>query len=131
MKNSLLHHPLKEKILTEVEQEMMNILWKIEPCSIHQIIENLPKNRELAYTSVATIIRILEQKEFLKSDKENKFHVYSSKITKEEYEKKSLSHLAKNVFDNKPLNIVKCLFNSKNLSKNDLHEIQKLLDENS
>jgi predicted transcriptional regulator len=55
---------LKDKMLTEVELEMMTVLWKIEPCSVSQICEDLSKERELAYTSVATIIRILEQKGF-------------------------------------------------------------------
>ena len=96
-----MHEKIKNqiKILTEVELEMMNILWKIEPCTINQISEKLAKDRDLAYTSVATIIRILEQKGVLESKKENRSYIYSALISKEEYELSSLSHLITNVFD--------------------------------
>ena len=120
---------LKNKILTDVELEMMTILWKIEPCSVNQIIEQLPKSRDLAYTSVATIIRILEQKGFLTSTKESKYHIYSAVISKEEYEQNSLSHLIENVFDGSPSLLVKRLLNKKNISQKDLQDIQKILDQ--
>ncbi|MES2614968.1 MAG: BlaI/MecI/CopY family transcriptional regulator [Bdellovibrionota bacterium] len=119
---------IKTKTLTEVELEMMTILWRIEPCTINQIIEKLPHGRDLAYTSVATIIRILEQKGIVKSKKENRSFIYSALMTKEEYELNSLSHLITNVFDGEPSLLVKRLLNNKNIDKKSLDEIYKLLD---
>jgi len=120
---------LQTKILTEVELEMMTILWKIEPCTINQIIEKLPKERNLAYTSVATIIRILEQKGIVKSKKENRFYIYSALVTKEEYEQSSLTHLITNVFEGDPSLLVKRLLSNKNINKTELSELQKLLEQ--
>ena len=126
-----MHEKIKNqiKILTEVELEMMNILWKIEPCTINQISEKLAKDRDLAYTSVATIIRILEQKGVLESKKENRSYIYSALISKEEYELSSLSHLITNVFDGEPSLLVKRLLNNKNMNKKELSEIHKLLEQ--
>ena len=50
-----------EKPLTATELEMMNVIWRIGPCSVLQVVEQLRPERELAYTSVSTIVRILEQ----------------------------------------------------------------------
>jgi predicted transcriptional regulator len=46
-----------EKLLTDTELELMSILWKIQEGSVHEVIENLPVGRKLAYTSVSTILR--------------------------------------------------------------------------
>ena len=52
----------EEKLFTEAETELMNILWKLGEGSVADVIEHLPKGRDLAYTSVSTFLRILEQK---------------------------------------------------------------------
>ena len=54
-----------EKLLTQVELEHMSILWKLGQGSVNDVLEALPKGRPLAYTSVSTILRILEQKGYL------------------------------------------------------------------
>ena len=57
------------KLLTETELELMTILWKLGEGSVADVIALLPKERALAYTSVSTILRILEQKEILTTRK--------------------------------------------------------------
>ena len=71
-----------EKLLTEVELELMTILWKKGEGSVADVIEGLPKDRNLAYTSVSTILRILEQKGALKTRKEGRGHVYIPALKK-------------------------------------------------
>ena len=46
------------KELTAVELEMMNVIWRIGPCSVARVQEQLQPERDLAYTSVSTIVRI-------------------------------------------------------------------------
>ena len=68
----------KSDLLTEVELEFMNELWALEEGTVRDVLERLPEDRNLAYTSGATILRILEQKEFVTSRKEGKSHVYKA-----------------------------------------------------
>ena len=63
---------------------MMNVIWRIGPCSVSQILEALPPERPLAYTSVSTIVRILEQKQFVVSQKEGRGHLYKAALAKDE-----------------------------------------------
>ena len=72
-----------DKMLTEVELELMTILWSLSEGSVADVIERLPKNRNLAYTSVSTILRILEQKGTLKARKEGRGHIYMPLVSKE------------------------------------------------
>ena len=70
------------KLLTEVELELMTALWKLGEGSVADVLETLPKERKLAYTSVSTILRILEQKKVLKARKEGRGHVYVPMLEK-------------------------------------------------
>ena len=55
----------KSEFLTEVELEFMTVLWQIGRGTVRDLIAKLAADRNLAYTSVATIMRILEQKNFV------------------------------------------------------------------
>ena len=118
-----------EKPLTEVELQMMNAIWDLGECTVKEVQVLLSKEKELAYTSVATIMKILEQKGFLRSTKNDRAHTYISLITRQEYEKTSLKHLAKNVFKDDPSSMVMRLLNDSKLSQEELQKIQKILDE--
>jgi predicted transcriptional regulator len=117
------------KLLTETELELMTILWKLGEGSVSEVIEMLPKERDLAYTSVSTILRILEQKEILQTRKEGRGHIYTPRIQKSEYEAKTVKHVVDRVFDGTPVALVRQLLDSVNLNDNDLKELKKMIDQ--
>jgi predicted transcriptional regulator len=116
-----------EKPLTATELEMMNVIWRLGPCSVHQVVEALRPNRELAYTSVSTIVRILEQKGYVTSLKAGRGHVYEAAIDKETYQAKSLERLVSNVFDGTPTLLVQRLLDSNQLSIEELERLRKMV----
>ena len=117
-----------EGLLTATELELMNILWNLGSGTVRDVMAKLPEDRDLAYTSVSTIIRILEQKGMLDSRKEGKAHIYSPKMEKGQYEKKETSSLVKNLFGGSKLDLVKCLIADEKLSKKEMQELKKLID---
>jgi predicted transcriptional regulator len=116
-----------EKPLTATELEMMNVIWRIAPCSVHQVVEALRPQRELAYTSVSTIVRILEQKGYVRSQKEGRGHLYEPTVPKEAYQATSLQRLVSNVFDGAPALLVQRLLDSEQLSAEELERIRALV----
>ena len=70
------------KRLTEVELELMSILWRLQGGSVGDVMSALPRERALAYTSVSTILRILEGKGVLAARKEGRGHVYTPLLDK-------------------------------------------------
>jgi predicted transcriptional regulator len=118
-----------EKLLTEVELELMTILWRMGEGSVSEVIEHLPKHRELAYTSVSTILRILEQKEVLKTRKEGRGHIYIPALKKSDYEAKAVKHVVDRVFDGTPVALVRQLLDSGEVSENELAELKKLISD--
>ena len=117
------------KLLTETELELMTILWRLGEGSVADVIEHLHKERDLAYTSVSTILRILEQKKILKTRKEGRGHIYTPQIKKSEYEAKTVKHVVDRVFDGTPVALVRQLLDSVELNANDLKELKSLIDQ--
>jgi predicted transcriptional regulator len=117
------------RLLTDVELELMSILWNLGEANVAQVIEALPKGRELAYTSVSTILRILEQKGTLKSRKEGRGHVYIPLLKKAEYEKRAIKHVVDHVIQGSPVDLVKRLLGSHTLKESEIQEIRALLKE--
>lgn len=119
----------KTRLLTEVELELMNILWKLGEGSVADVIHQLPKNRELAYTSVSTILRILEQKKILDFRKEGRGHIYIPILKKKDYEVRTVKHVVENVFDGIPVALVRQLLGHIKFKDDDLKELRALLSE--
>lgn len=118
----------EEKLLTQTELELIHILWRLKEGTVTEVIENLPKNRDLAYTSVSTILRILEQKKILKTRKEGRGHVYIPMISKQEYETRTIKDVVEKVFDGTPIALAKQLINTTKLNKEELGELKKLIE---
>ena len=117
------------KLLTEVELEFMTALWRLEEGSVRDILRNLAPHRKLAYTSAATIMRILDEKRFVKSRKEGRTFVYSPRLTRDQYQSRSLKSISEKLFDNTPASLVARLLEDEELSEEALAEIRSLLDQ--
>lgn len=118
----------KNELLTEVELEFMNELWALGEGTVRDVLERLPEDRNLAYTSGATILRILEAKEFVTSRKEGKSHVYIPALAKDVYQSRSLKDLSQKLFDDTPASLVAALVNDEDLTEEALGQIRALVD---
>lgn len=118
----------KNVLLTEVELEFMNELWALGEGTVRDVLEQLPEGRDLAYTSAATILRILEQKDFVTSRKEGKRHVYVPALEKDVYQSRSLKDLSAKLFDDTPASLVARLVDDDTLSEEALGQIRALVD---
>ena len=118
-----------DRLLTEVELELMSILWRLGSGSVRDVVAELPEERRgLAYTSVSTVLRILEQKGFVSSTPAGKTHLYAPALSKAEYESRNLRHLVGGLFDGDPASLVRRLVDATPISTDDLHALRDLLD---
>jgi predicted transcriptional regulator len=115
------------RLLTEVELELMTILWRLGEGTVSDVLAQLPAERQLAYTSVSTVLRILEKKEVLAARKQGRGHVYVPRFSKEEYEAFSLRDLITRVFDGAPGALVRRLVDTERLSADELKSLRALL----
>ena len=116
-----------DKLLTEVELELMTILWQLGGGTVSEVMEHLPPARPLAYTSVSTILRILEQKEVVAAEKVGRGHRYLPLVGRDEYQSFALRDVVGRVFGGQPLELVRRLVDVEGLKAEDLAELSALV----
>lgn len=118
----------KIRFLTDVELEFMTRLWELGEATVRDVLDALGPTRKLAYTSGATILRILEQKEFVTSTRQGKTFLYKAALTKDVYQSRSLRNLSEKLFGNAPVALVARLVDDDHLSAQALDEIRALIE---
>lgn len=76
---------MKTNTLGELEQQIMDIVWRKQKSSIRDIVNELKQNREIAYTTVATVLQRLFDKGIVDRKEEKAGHMYFSTTSKESY----------------------------------------------
>ena len=114
--------------LTPVELELMDILWKIGQGTVRDVMSHLPKNRALAYTSVSTILRILQQKKILTVEKIGKQHIYIPVFSKKTFASHSVKKMVNQIFSGNSVELVAYLVDKNNLSLDEISTIQMLIE---
>ncbi len=106
----------------------MTILWRLGEGTVADVIAALPPSRNLAYTSVSTMLRILESKEVLTTRKEGRGHVYVPRFEKAVYEARTVKDVVDRVFAGAPLALIRQLIDNVELTDDEVREIKKLLN---
>ncbi len=116
------------KELTRAEEEIMQVLWKKEKALVREIIDSLPEPKP-AYTTVSTIVRILEKKGFVDHQSFGKVHQYFPLVAKKNYTRKLFKGMLNNYFGNSVRQLVSFFSREKNLSVSDLEELRSIIDD--
>lgn len=115
------------KELTKAEEQVMQILWELEHAFVKDVIVQLPEPKP-AYTTVSTIIRILEQKEFVGYKAYGKTHEYFPIITKDAYKKYKAKGLLKDYFSGSLKNLVSHFAEKEKIDIRELDEIMQIIE---
>ncbi len=114
------------KELTKAEEEVMQILWKKEKAFVNDILREY-KETKPAYSTISTIIRILEKKGFVSHRAYGKTYEYFPLIKKEDYRKNFLNSFLNRYFGNSPRSLVSHLVEEHKIDLKDLEEILALI----
>jgi BlaI family penicillinase repressor len=114
------------KELTKAEEQIMQVLWKLEKAFVKDLIDELPRPKP-AYSTVSTIIRILENKGFVGHKAYGKTHEYYPLIKKEAYTRFYLNNLLKGYFGGSFQNLVSFYARHNNLGAAELDKLLKEL----
>lgn len=120
----------KFKTLTKAEEEIMQILWKLNKAFVKEIVEEMPDPKP-HYNTVSTIIKILVDKGFVKYDAFGKSNRYYPAVAKEDYSKGSMNQLVQKYFNGSFTNMLSFFVKEKDLDVQDLEDILKELKKSS
>ena len=110
------------KELTKAEEEIMQLLWQLNEANVATLIEEMPEPKP-AYNTVSTIVRILENKNFVGYRKQGRGHIYYPLIEKDSYSKFSMTKLLNNYFDGSVKSMLSFFVKKNDLSVRELEEV--------
>ena len=112
---------------TDRELDIMDVLWEQGAATVAEVREAL--HDDLAYTTVLTILRTLEEKGYVEHDEEGRAHRYRPLVAKAKAEKSAVSKLVKKLFKGSPELLLTQLVADKKLTAADLKRMRALIDE--
>ena len=120
------------KALTKSEIQVMNILWDMpEGGSVYDLLEHYDEPKP-AYTTVATFLKILQNKEFVRAEKlQGRQQRFIPLVTKEEYTSLVLGEVKDNFFDGSKLSFVRFFMKEEKFSEEELKELIDMVKNNT
>lgn len=117
------------KVLTEGELEIMQIVWDLQSCTVREVYEALRGRRQVAYTTVMTMMNILEEKGHLAKERRSRAFVYVPVQPRSRVISNLVNNFLTRVFDGSAKPLVMNLLKEKKLSDEDLREIAAMIEE--
>lgn len=115
------------KELTKAEEQVMQVLWKLDGAFVNEVIEQLPEPKP-AYNTVSTIIRILEKKGFVGFEAFGRAHRYHPIVAKDDYRQFSMGRMINNYFQGSFSEMVSFFVKENNLSVGEIDELKKMIE---
>jgi predicted transcriptional regulator len=115
--------------LAKREEQIMQVYWELGKAFIKEVIPHLPTPKP-HYNSVATIVKILEDKGFLDHEEVGNLYRYFPVVTKEQYQKHAMKDIVRQYFDNSYPRMLAFFAKEQNLSEKELKEIIEMIKTN-
>lgn len=113
--------------LTDAELRLMQVIWNRGSATVSEVVNTFAGPESPAYSTVLTILRILEQKGYLRHEKEGRAFVYYPIVRREDAQRSAIQYLMSRFFDNSPETLVLNLVENEELDAQDLARIHNMI----
>lgn len=114
--------------LGELQRAVMEIVWGLNECSVHQVIEHLSRDRKPAYTTILAVMQKLEKSGWLKHRQDGRTYIYSATYSREQLGSRSVSQTLRQMFKGDLRSFMQHLIAEERLSDEDLLEMRRMID---
>ena len=115
--------------LTDAEARVMAVLWQLETATVADVLKELRKKRPMTYSTVQTMLRILETKGYVTHDKVARAFIYRPVIDKRQARRRALRHLVSRLFENSPSLLVLNVLDDDRIDPVELKRLKKLIED--
>jgi len=119
---------IKQLKPTESELEILRVLWERGEATVRDVHEELSKTKDAGYTTTLKLMQIMHEKGMVKRDESNKTHKYIPLISREKTQKQFVGKMIDTLFQGSSSQLVMQALGNHKASKEELDEIQKLID---
>ena len=114
--------------LTDAEAEVMAVLWRLASASVGDVLGAMKKSRSVTYSTVQTMLRILETKGYVTHDKVARAFVYQPVVDQGQARRRALRHLARRLFEGSPSLLVMNVLEDEELDASERERLRKLIE---
>ena len=114
--------------LTDAESEVMAILWRLRQASVNDVVTAMNETRAVTYSTVQTMLRILETKGYVTHDKVARAFIYKPAIDERQARLRALRHLVRRLFDGSPSLLVLNVLEDEELDATEREQLRKLIE---
>ena len=114
---------------TDAELAILRVLWQRGPSTVREVHETLNRTKPTGYTTVLKFMQIMAEKGLVRRDEEQRAHVYTARVPKQETQQQLVGDLLRRVFNDSPAQLMMQALATKKASAEELAEIRRLLDE--
>jgi BlaI family penicillinase repressor len=120
---------MKMQTLTKQELEIMKIVWRLGNATVRDVYETLLGQRKIAYTTVMTMMKILEKKRYLRKRVKDRVYVYQPARPKDQVIKSMVQEFVNRVFNGSAEPLLVHLVKDRHLSEKELRAITRMIEE--
>jgi predicted transcriptional regulator len=117
----------KSGTLTEAEVRLMDILWEKGEATVGDVVDALPLRQTLAYNTVLTTMRILEQKGYVKHHESGRAFVYSPIVDRSEAQRSAVRQIVSRFFQNSPGLLALNVLENEKLDASEVDRLKRLI----
>ena len=117
----------KKPVLAGQELEIMKVVWRLEQATVRDVYEDMLKHRKIAYTTVMTMMKILETKGYLHKSQDDKAHLYSPTKPKQQVIQGMVREFIDRVFNGSAEPLLAHLVDDEKLTAHDLEELTRIV----
>lgn len=114
--------------LTDAEAQVMAILWRLQRASVGEVVNVMSETRRVTYSTVQTILRILETKGYVTHDKVARAFVYEPVVDERQARRRALRHLVSRLFDGSPSLLVLNILEDEDIEPAEREQLKKLIE---
>jgi len=118
----------KTPTLTEAELRVMKAVWKMGAASVAEVQASFSSTKRLAYNTILTMMRILEQKGYLERQKAGRAHIYRPLVSPGQARSRAVRHLVRSFFEDSPEQLVLSVLQNERLSPEEIARLKDLID---
>ncbi|HEY9128012.1 MAG TPA: BlaI/MecI/CopY family transcriptional regulator [Acidobacteriaceae bacterium] len=119
--------PKKSNTLTEAELRLMRILWARGESAVSDLVAAMPEGETLAYNSVLTTVRILEQKGYVTHRQDGRAFVYIPCVAEQEASRSEVKHVLSRFFGNSRERLLLSLLGDEEISREELERLKQAI----
>jgi BlaI family penicillinase repressor len=114
--------------LTDAEAQVMAVLWRLKTASVGDVVAAINRRRPVTYSTVQTILRILETKGYVTHDKVVRAFVYRAVVDERQARRRALRHLVSRLFDGSPALLVLNVLEDDDIDPTEREQLKKLIE---